>query len=211
MSNGAQTRIARSRAKVLAAATDVFLREGFLGASMEQVAAAAGVSVQTIYSHFKGKEPLFLEVTTHMAGGAARAVGNEVEALPEKTSVEDWLTHFATEQLRIVLTPTLMQLRRMVIGEAVRFPQLGKTLYEAGPGRAIKRLETILEYYRECGELIIAEPERAAKQFNWLLMGGPTTEVMHLGDEAIPTRLDMEAHVKATVEMFMAAYGANNR
>lgn len=210
MSNGAQTRIARSRTKVLAAASDVFLREGYLAANMEQVASEAGVSIQTIYSHFKGKEALFLEVATHMAGGAASAVGNSVEMLPRDTSVEEWLTQFASQQLKIVMTPTLMQLRRMVIGEVGRFPQLGRTLYEAGPGRAIARLATVLQHYSERGEIAVTNPERAAKQFNWLLMGGPTSEVMHLGDGAIPTEPEMQTQVAEAVAVFLAAYGRDH-
>jgi TetR/AcrR family transcriptional repressor of mexJK operon len=210
MGNGAQTRIARSRTKILAAASDVFLREGYLATSMEQVAAAADVSIQTIYSHFKGKEALFLEVATDMAGGAASAVGNLVEALPEDTPVEEWLTRFATQQLKVVLTPTLMQLRRMVIGEVGRFPQLGRTLYEAGPGQAIARLTTVLQHYSERGEIAVMYPERAAKQFNWLLMGGPTSEVMHLGDGAIPTEHEMQTQVDEAVAVFLAAYGQDH-
>jgi len=211
MSNGAQTRIARSRAKILAAAADVFLCDGYLAASMEQVASEAGVSIQTIYTHFKGKEALFLEVATEMAGGAASAVGNLVETLPEDTAIKEWLTRFATQQLKIVMTPTLMQLRRMVIGEVGRFPQLGRTLYEAGPGRAIARLTNVLQHYSERGEVAVRDPERAAKQFNWLLMGGPTSEVMHLGDDAIPTELEMETHANEAVAVFLAAYGCASK
>ncbi|MDY6961081.1 MAG: TetR/AcrR family transcriptional regulator [Pseudomonadota bacterium] len=207
MNNGAQTRIARSRNKILAAASDVFLSEGYVASSMEQVALAADVSIQTIYSHFKGKEALFLEVATDLAGGAASAVGNLVETLPEDTPVEEWLTRFATQQLKVVLTPTLMQLRRMVIGEVGRFPQLGRTLYESGPGRAIARLTTGLQHYIERGEIAMTDPVRAAKQFNWLLMGGPTSEVMYLGEAAIPTEPEMRTQVDETVAIFLAAYG----
>ncbi|WP_029619773.1 TetR/AcrR family transcriptional regulator [Pseudorhizobium marinum] len=207
MNNGAQTRIARSRTKILAAASDVFLSEGYVASSMEQVALAADVSIQTIYSHFKGKGALFLEVATDLAGGAASAVGNLVETLPEDTPVEEWLTRFATQQLKVVLTPTLMQLRRMVIGEVGRFPQLGRTLYEAGPGRAIARLTTGLQHYIERGEIAMTDPVRAAKQFNWLLMGGPTSEVMYLGEAAIPTEPEMRTQVDETVAIFLAAYG----
>lgn len=207
MNNGAQTRIARSRNKILAAASDVFLSEGYVASSMEQVALAADVSIQTIYSHFKGKEALFLEVATDLAGGAASAVGNLVETLPEDTPVEEWLTRFATQQLKVVLTPTLMQLRRIVIGEVGRFPQLGRTLYEAGPGRAIARLTTGLQHYIERGEIAMTDPVRAAKQFNWLLMGGPTSEVMYLGEAAMPTEPEMRTQVDETVAIFLAAYG----
>lgn len=211
MSNGAQTRIERSRAKIVAAAAAVFLKEGFLGATMDQIASAADVSVQTIYSRFQSKEVLFHEVVGALAGGATRGINREVDELPEGIGPADWLGRFAIKQLRLVLTPRLMQLRRMVIGESGRFPDLGVALYSEGPGRAIERLAQAIERFDAVGSLSVADPILAARQFNWLLMGGPTSEVMHLGDSAIPTRRQMETHADQTVDMFMARYAPNHR
>ena len=207
MSNGAQTRIERSRAKIVAAATDVFLEQGFLGATMDQIASHAGVSVQTVYSRFKSKEALFNEVVGALAGGATREIDHQVDRLPDAVSPEDWLLRFAHEQLQTVLTPRLMQLRRMVIGESGRFPELGVSLFREGPGRAIDRLTEAFQNFVTKGELSVNDPRVAAKQFNWLLMGGPTSEVMHLGDTAIPTPEQMRKHACETVELFLAKYG----
>lgn len=206
MSNGARTRIERSRAKIVAAAADVFLEEGFLGATMDQIASRAEVSVQTVYSRFKNKEALFHEVVGALAGNATRGIDHEVDGLPDGTSPEDWLLCFASEQLRTVLTPRLMQLRRMVIGESGRFPELGVALFREGPGRAIDRLAKAFEHFVSTGELMISDPRVAAKQFNWLLMGGPTSEVMHLGDAAIPAPRQMRKHARETVDLFLAKY-----
>lgn len=206
MSNAAQTRIERSRAKIILAAADVFLGDGFLGATMDQIAARADVSVQTIYSRFGSKENLFEEVVGALAGGAAQRIHGEVEHLPEGVSPEDWLLSFANEQLKAVLTPRLMQLRRMVIGESARFPELGVALYRQGPGRAIDRLSEALGKFTSQGLLSIPDATVAAKQFNWLLMGGPTSEVMHLGDSAIPGPRQMQKHARETVDLFLAGY-----
>lgn len=211
MSNGAQTRIERSRAKIVAAAADIFLKEGFLGATMDQIALQADVSVQTIYSHFQNKETLFQEVVDALAGGATRSINREVDVLPEGIDPEDWLRRFAINQLRTVLTPRLMQLRRMVIGESGRFPHLGVVLYKEGPGRAIERLTEAFAHFTIAGKLSIADPKLAAQQFNWLLMGGPTSEVMHLGDAAIPAKRKMEQHAEQTVDLFMAKYSIAHR
>lgn len=208
MSNGAQTRIERSRARIISAASDVFLAEGFLGATMDQIAARADVSVQTIYSRFSSKETLFEEVVGALAGGAAQKIGREVDDLPAGASAEDWLLSFGNEQLKAVLTPRLMQLRRMVIGESARFPELGVALYRQGPGRAIERLTEALTRFSTEGVLRVPDPVVAAKQFNWLLMGGPTSEVMHLGDAAIPGTRQMQKHARDTVDLFLARYAA---
>jgi TetR/AcrR family transcriptional regulator, mexJK operon transcriptional repressor len=85
VSNGARTRIERSRAKIVAAAADVFLDQGFLGATMDQIASRADVSVQTVYSRFGSKEALFNEVVGELAGGATRDIEEEVDALPDGT------------------------------------------------------------------------------------------------------------------------------
>jgi len=79
MANGAATRVRRSREKILAAAEDVFLHAGFLGANMDAIAEKAVVSKQTVYAHFQSKEALFLEMIAAMTGGAARAIGEDVE------------------------------------------------------------------------------------------------------------------------------------
>jgi TetR/AcrR family transcriptional regulator, mexJK operon transcriptional repressor len=211
VSNGARTRIERSRAKIVAAAADVFLDQGFLGATMDQIASRADVSVQTVYSRFGSKEALFNEVVGELAGGATRDIEQEVDALPEDTPPEDWLLRFAEEQLRTVLTPRLMQLRRMVIGESGRFPELGAALFREGPARAIDRLAEVFAHYASTGQLAISDPWVAARQFNWLLMGGPTSEVMHLGDTAIPDAGRMRQHARETVDMFLARYAAGPR
>lgn len=208
MSNGARTRIERSRTKIVRAAADVFLDQGFLGATMDQIASLADVSVQTVYSRFKSKEALFHEVVGALAGGATRSIDQEVDGLPEGTSPEEWLLRFAIEQLQTVMTPRLMQLRRMVIGESGRFPELGASLFREGPARAIDRLAKAIEQFVSSGQLSVSDPRVAAKQFNWLLMGGPTSEVMHLGDTAIPTPEQMRKHARETVDLFLAKYAA---
>jgi TetR/AcrR family transcriptional repressor of mexJK operon len=208
VSNGAKTRIERSRTKIISAAADVFLAEGFLGATMDQIAACANVSVQTVYSRFQSKEMLFEDVVGVLAGGAADRVGREVEELPDGANPKDWLLSFADEQLKAVLTPRLMQLRRMVIGESVRFPELGVALYREGPGCAIERLKKALDQFSSVGALAIADTTVAAKQFNWLLMGGPTSEAMYLGDKAIPRPSHMRRHARETLDLFLTKYAA---
>jgi AcrR family transcriptional regulator len=206
MSNGAKTRIERSRAKIVEAAAEVFLDQGFLGATMDQIASRADVSVQTVYSRFGSKEALFQDVVGALAGGATRSIDSEVDALPDGTSPEDWLLRFALEQLQAVLTPRLMRLRRMVIGESGRFPELGVSLFREGPGRAIEKLASAIDLFVSTRQLSVEDSQVAAKQFNWLLMGGPTSEVMHLGDVAIPSPAQMRKHAQESVDLFLARY-----
>lgn len=207
MSKGAEARAARMKGLITAAAADQFLDRGFLGASMDEIAANAGVSKQTVYAHFESKEALFLAMVHGLTGGA----GDEFqERLADPTGdqpIEEFLLEFATLQLRIVMTPRLMQLRRLVIGEVGRFPQLGQALQEKGPRRSIRRLSHAFAVYRERGVLAGHDPEQAATFFNWLIMGAPVNDAMLLGDGAIMQPDAIERHAREVVRIFIAAFG----
>lgn len=206
MSNGAAKRLMRNREKILAAAEKVFLQNGFPGATMDEVAATAGISKQTVYAHFGSKESLFIEVVEAMAGGASQALEKKVGNPAEDRSVEEFLLDFAQEQLSVVLTPRLMQLRRLVIGEVERFPDLGRTLYREGPERSIERLGEALQRYVSRGELSCPDPLAAGAYFNWLVMGEPTSRAMLLGDKGIPSKHRLRQHAAESVRIFMAAF-----
>ncbi|MDQ6438215.1 TetR/AcrR family transcriptional regulator [Mesorhizobium sp. LHD-90] len=208
MSNGAATRIDRSRKKIIGAAEQVFLQHGFLGTNMDAVAEKAGVSKQTVYAHFKSKEALFVEVVRAMTGVAAHEIGEDVDEVLDDRPVRDYLLEVAIDQLRIVLTPRLMQLRRMVIGEVERFPDLGRSLYENGPMRSIRRLTRALEHYSSIGQIKTPDPSVAATQFNWLVMGAPTNAAMFLGDGGIPPKAQLRAHARECVRIFLCGYAA---
>ena len=191
--------------KIAAAALNLFLENGFTGTSMDDVAEKADVSKQTVYSHFENKEALFLEIMLHLM----RPAGDKVQSAvthPSEVGLQDYLLTFALQQLAIVLTPQLMQLRRLVIGEAQRFPELGKTLHEAGPMRTVNSLAHAFKYYKKIGTFKGKDETTAAEFFNWILMGGPTNNVMLLGESAIPKSSSLNTHAEESVRIFLAAY-----
>jgi TetR/AcrR family transcriptional regulator, mexJK operon transcriptional repressor len=105
------------------------------------------------------------------------------------------------------MTPRLMQLRRLVIGEVGRFPELAKTLYERGPQRAIAALAKTFERLAARGLLVIDDPLIAASHFNWLVMSEPLNKAMLLGDRAIPKPATLRRHAAEGVRVFLAVYG----
>ena len=123
-------RSTRKRMAILDAATEVFLRDGYLGTSMDEIAALSGVSKQTVYKQFASKEALFIEIVSSMTTKTGDSVHTEIE-LEEGGDLSAYLQDYAYRQLTAVLTPRVMQLRRLVIGEVSRFPELAKVLYEA--------------------------------------------------------------------------------
>lgn len=207
MTNAVETRMTRKRQSILAAATELFLQRGFLATNMDEVAATAGVSKQTVYAHFGTKEALFLDVVTGMTGVAGDELQEQVADPVDGRPIEAFLLDFAEQQLAIVMTPRLMQLRRLVIGEAERFPELGKRLHAKGPGRSIGRLSKALAHYSETGEVAAGDLRSAASFFNWLVMGEPVNDAMLLGDEAIPDLDALRSHARESVRIFLSAYG----
>jgi AcrR family transcriptional regulator len=201
-------RTARKRRAILAAATEAFLRAGYLGASVDEIAAASQVSKQTVYKQFASKEALFIEVVASLTNAGSDAVHDRAPPPGSAQEVSAYLQDYGLRQLRVVLHPRLLQLRRMVIGESSRFPELGKALYDAGPGRAMRAIAGALALLTERGFLAIDDPAVAAAQFNWLVMGDPLNAAMFLGDGSTPDDERLRQHVAGAVRVFLAAYAA---
>jgi AcrR family transcriptional regulator len=200
------SRSQRKRAAILDAATELFLQHGYPGVSMDEVAAHAAVSKQTVYKQFASKEALFLAIVGGMTSEAGDEVQREIANLGERDDPDSQLVAYAERQLLVVMTPRLMQLRRLVISEALRFPELGKALYDGGPGRAVGALANAFARWADRGLLSIDNPEAAASHFNWLVMGEPVNRAMLLGDNAIPAASTLRRHAADAVRVFLAAY-----
>src|SRR3954451_1501963 len=177
---------ARKRRAMLDAATTAFLRNGYAGTSMDEIAALAGVSKQTVYKHFDSKERLFFDIVTSTVNEASDPVYNDVLGLEDSGDVEADLRGLAQRLLARVMQPRILQLRRLVIGESGRFPELGRTLYEQGPGRTIAALAPVFKRLAARGALQVDAPPLAAAHFNWLIMSIPLTQAMLLGHNQPP-------------------------
>jgi AcrR family transcriptional regulator len=202
-----QTRARLKRRAILEAARTAFFAGGFRGTSMDEVAAQAGVSKQTIYKHFADKERLFAEIVTATVDEVADPVHDEVLALRDSGDIEADLRDVARRQLSGVMRqPMLLQLRRLVIGEANRFPELGRAFYERGPGRTIEALASAFERLAARGVLELDDPVLAAQHFNWLIMSIPLNRAMLLGMDDAPPRAELHRLADAGVRVFLSAY-----
>src|ERR1700744_6559693 len=99
---------ARKRRAILDAATEVFLKGGYMGTNMDEIAALSAVSKQTVYKHFSSKEALFIEIVTRMTDAATNRVHKDMPELSEDGTVGAFLEMYAYRQLSVVLTPRLM-------------------------------------------------------------------------------------------------------
>lgn len=143
-----------------------------------------------------------------LTNAGSDAVHGAIPELAPGGDLQAYLEEYANRQLAIVLTPRLMQLRRVVIGEAGRFPELGKALYESGPKRAMAAMASVLQGLADRKLLRIDNAAAAASHFNWLVMGQPLNQAMLGGDSAIPETAALRRHAAEAVSVFLAAFGA---
>lgn len=196
----------RKHEAILAAAEIVFLGDGYASANMDDLAAHSGVSKQTVYKHFGSKEALFIELVSSMTTLAGDGAHDEIADPPDAASLSDFLQAYAERELAIVLTPRLLQLRRLVIGEVGRFPELARVLWDRGPDRAITSLTDRFARLTRARLLRVEDPRVAAEHFNWLTLSGPLNAAMLLGDDVVPDAATQRTHAVEAVRIFLAAY-----
>lgn len=199
----------RKREAILEAARTLFLQRGYAGTSMDDVAAHAQVSKQTVYAHFVDKPRLFDELITGDITHSETSTHPLIEAMPRSDNVERDLRTFARAHLADVMQPELLRMRRMLIGEAERFPDLAKAWYEAGPMWSCAIFARWFTALDERGLLLVPDAMLAAQQFNWLILSIPLNAAMSLPiDGPLFTRRELNRFADEGVRVFLAAYGS---
>ncbi|QYN36273.1 TetR/AcrR family transcriptional regulator [Pseudonocardia sp. DSM 110487] len=197
-------RSARKRQAILDAARALFLRNGYAGTSMDDVAARAAVSKQTVYKHFVDKERLFTAIITGDIAETEGLTQSLVDALPQTQDLERDLREFARRHVVDVMQPHLVRMRRILIGEADRFPELAAAWYARGPERAHATFAGWFTRLAERGLLHVPDPLIAAEHFNWLILSIPLNRAMFSDVEEPAERL--EYYADEAVRVFLAAY-----
>src|SRR4029450_1943489 len=189
-------RSSRKRSAILEAATELFLAREYAGTSMEDIAAAAAVSKQTVYKHFSDKETLFRKVALGSVVEVGAAFQAEVAAAAEGSDVPLAPRELAPSHLNAVMNPVLLRRRQLVLREAGRFPDLARKYHESGPRRAIEVLASTFGQLAGRGELEVDDPQMAATQFAFLVVGEPLDTAM-FRDGLRRTRRELNALAEA--------------
>ena len=155
------------RQAIINAASRIFLKEGFSGASINEIARRAGVSKRTLYKHFDSKTVLFGAIISH----TSEKVRSTLQAAGAHDDPRVTLTDFARSYLDLVLSPLGLDLSRTMIAESKRFPQLGRTFYATGTEPTNEALCRFLARQHAAGTLSVPEPEILADQFFGLCLG----------------------------------------
>ncbi|TQS74078.1 TetR/AcrR family transcriptional regulator [Rhodobacteraceae bacterium] len=199
-------RIRRGRKydQVIDGARKVFLRDGYEGASVDDIAREAGVSKATLYSYVPDKRLLFSEVTQNECARQALESISRIEAMTAPP--EDVLRFVAEHIMRHVTSDFGRDIYRICVAEIERFPDLGAQFYASGPMMLRRCIAAYLQRATERGELVVEDYEFAAEQFADLCKVHVHCKII-FGVEAL-TDADQERTIAGAIEMFMARYGA---
>lgn len=189
--------------QVLDGARTVFMRDGFEGASVDDIVREAGVSKATLYSYFPDKRLLFIEVAKSECKSQSDAAIAEVEGSGDVRKV---MGDVARRMMRFFLSPVGIQVHRIIVGESQRFPEVGREFYEHGPGMVHGKLKEFLRCACDAGQLKIDDIDLAADQFPELCKAGLHLQMV-LGLRGAPTEDEIDRVVDGAVDMFMCKYG----
>ena len=203
--NAQDTPIHRGRKfdQVLAGARQVFLADGFGGASVNKIAAVARVSKATIYSYFPDKRALFSEVIRSECDRQAELALRLVDT---GRPPRDVLTEAARQLLGFLLSEFSQRVFRICVAEADRFPELGRAFYESGPMMGRRRLRDYLHAAAGRGELVAADFDLAADQFAELCKAELWMRAV-FGIQQDFDAAEIARIADAAVETFLARYG----
>jgi TetR/AcrR family transcriptional repressor of mexJK operon len=192
------------RGAILDAAKHLFVRLGFDAVSMDQIAAEAGVSKLTVYSHFGDKESLFAAaVESHCEQGMPASLLEDRPQMP----VRERLTEIATAFYAMIASPEAIAGHRVLCSPQLANSHLPRLFWDSGPRRMQERFAALLAARAAAGQLDIPDPTLAASQFFTLLKGEPHARMVFGCGCAGEPHLVPEAHIAACVDMFLRAYG----
>lgn len=192
-----ETRRSPKRQQLIDGAYKVFMEHGFEGASVDEIARAAGASKATLYSYFPDKRQLFEAVVQSRCSQQRTVMCSGAPGQP----IEETLRRMAHTFASFLYSPAAQEMFRVCIAESGRFPDLGRAFYEAGPAQARARLVDFFKGAADRGELAIDDPVIAADQFAALcktggflraLLGAPPVaeaEIDQVAEEAVKTFL----------------------
>lgn len=191
------------RAAILDAAKRMFTAHGFERVSMDQIAAEAGVSKLTVYSHFGDKETLFSEA---ISAKCEEQLAEGLFAVNATSSLRDQLLGIGRAFFALITSEEALAIHRVVTSQPPP-AKLGQLFWEAGPRRVQEAFERFLRDGIAAGALDVPDVHRASSQF-FSMLKGEVHMLMLCGCIQAVDEADAEAHVQATVDMFLRAYRA---
>lgn len=198
--SAAATVAASKRAAILSAAQSVFLESGYAAASMDVIAARAGVSKATVYAHFASKNALFGAL---IAARCDACFGHLDQPNVDEGGLRASLIKIGRDFFDMVTTPEALGMFRVVVAEASRLPEVGEAFYMAGPAAGLEAISRFFAELTRRGQLDIPDPQLAAEFFVGMLRS--ETHLQRLLGLPGPAR-PIEETIERAVDLIMRAY-----
>ena len=193
------TRSEQKRNDIRNAASEIFITQGFEAASMDKIAALAGVSKRTVYSHFGSKEELFAHIITNFCD----LKREELDVKPDHNlPLKDCLIKLGTKFLHMLHYHGSVSLFRILISQAETDPSHGIEFMNTGPKISRELLATCLEEKKAAGEIAVDDPLEAAQSFYSMLFGARYLTCLVTGAPP-PSPEEIDDIVESTVERFV--------
>lgn len=190
------------RQAILEAAKNLFVRHGYANTSMDAVAAEAGVSKLTVYSHFTDKDTLF---SCAVVARCEEQVPELFVDVPMDAPVEKVLLGIARGFQTLINSPESIDLHRLMITLGTQGSSLSQVFFEAGPQRILQEMERFLTKLNGTHGLHFDSPASAAGHFLSLIKGVCNFRLL-IGTGETPDEQAGEQHVREVVALFMRAY-----
>ena len=185
---------------ILESASALFAERGY-GVSIDEIAAAAGVSKQTIYARYAGKHDLLAAVVHQKAEDL---VGSLAQG-PGGLTLEAALTRFGEKLIDLVFEPRRIAMQRLIIAEAAQFPDLAERYYESGPAFVREKLSRHIASEARKGGLEVADPAEAASMFVGMVFGAEHTAAL-MGVAQLHTETERRRRVRRAIDAFLMIY-----
>ncbi len=190
------------RQAILDAAKRLFPQFGFDGISVEAIAAEAGVSKLTVYSHFGDKDALFRAT---ISAKCEEMLPPTLFQAAANSPIRNQLTSIARAFFALITSAEAIGMHRMMSAQMGSDSKLPQMFWEAGPQRVQDGFADFLRARVAAGQLQIPDVTRAASQF-FCLLKGELHARMTCGCPVDFNECEVDGHIQATVDLFLRAY-----
>lgn len=203
--NKPRSKSEEKRMQILSAAKDLFTAHGLPAVSMDQIAKAAGVSKQTVYSHFGNKDELFT------AAIEEKCIALDMSSIQplEGTPARDTITLIANRFVTMILSEEATQVHRTCVSEALTTPHVARVFYNTGPVKVIAAVADILSKMHDQGVLEIEDCHMASVQLLKMLHGEARMHAEYNIEPKI-SEAEIQRYTENCIEMFIRAYSPRN-
>lgn len=187
--------------RVLHAAEELIVEQGFAGLNLDTVVERAGCSKSTVYEFFGSKEGLLIALLEQLVDEFQQQLEHSLNV---GKPLEEGLFHYARLSLQRVLSDQHISLLQAILIENGRAPDIGKTYFRTGPAAAIKQVATYIETKADSDGLPIDDYEQAARDFYSMIFGHVYARLF--GAEKALSDTAIENESRRIVQLFMKTH-----